>query len=58
MLLEGREVAVGRPHFELRIARAVQLEEEVVAAIAEVEAGNHLCVAAFEALRETQDRRE
>jgi hypothetical protein len=57
-LLEWREMPVRRPHFELRVPRRVQFEEEVLAAIAQIESGNHLGVAAFEALGEAEDGRQ
>src|SRR5476649_259382 len=55
---EWSGVARGRPELQLRVARRPQLEKIVVAAIVELEAGDGLRVAAIEALRQPQDRRQ
>jgi hypothetical protein len=57
-IFERPQVAVRRPHLELRVARRAQLQQKIVAAIAQLEPRDHLRVAAVEALRETQNRRE
>ena len=56
--LEGLQMAVGGPHLELGIPGRVDLQQRVVAAVAKIEAGNGLRVAAIEALGYAQDRRE
>ena len=50
-------VARGGPEFQLRIAGGAQLQQVVVAAVVDLEAGNTLRVAAIEALGEPQHRR-
>ena len=57
-LLEGAEMAIRGPHLEFRVARRLELQQEVVAAIAQLQGGNDLCVAALETLGEAQDRGE
>src|SRR5262245_47918142 len=56
--LERRRVARGCPQFELRVARRPQLQEIVVAAIVQLDARDRLRVAAIEAFRQPQNRRE
>ena len=53
---EGRGVPRGCPELELRVARRAQLQQVVVAAVVELEAGNGLRVTAIEAFRQPQDR--
>jgi hypothetical protein len=48
-------VARRRPELELRVARGAQLQQVVVAAVVQLEAGDRLCVAPVEALGEPQD---
>jgi hypothetical protein len=55
---ERRQRSRRGPHFELGVARRAQLQQIIVAAIVELEAGDRLGVAAIEALREPQHRRE
>jgi len=55
---ERRQRSCGGPHFELGVARRAQLQQIVVAAIVELEAGDRLRVAAIEAFREPQHRRQ
>ena len=54
----GDGVTRRRPELQLRVARRAQLQQVVVAAIVELEAGDGLRVAAIEALREAQNRRQ
>ena len=56
--LERRRVARGGPQLELHIACRPQLQQVVVAAVVDLEAGNTLRVAAIEALGEPQHRRQ
>ena len=51
-------MARGRPELQLGVARGPQLEQVVVAAIVELQAGDGLRVTAIEALRQAQDRGE
>jgi hypothetical protein len=55
---EWRGMAGGGPELQLRVARGAQLQQVVVAAIVEFEAGDRLRVAAVKALGQPQDRRE
>jgi len=57
-LLEGLEVPGRRPEFELGVARRMQADDDVLAAVADFEAGNRLRMAAVETFRDTQDRGE
>jgi hypothetical protein len=52
---ERRGVSRGGPDLQLHIARRAQPHQVVVAAIVEFQAGDRLCVAAIEALRQAQD---
>src|SRR5919108_5747174 len=56
--LEWRGVTRRRPELQLRVARGPDLQQIVVAPIAEVHAGDRLPVAAIEALGQPQDGRE
>jgi hypothetical protein len=56
--LERREVPVRGPHFELRVAGRSELQQEVLAAIAQLEGRDHLRVAAVETLGDAHDRRQ
>ena len=49
---------LGRPELQLRIARRPQLQQPVVAAVVQLEAGHRLGVAPVEALGEPEDRRK
>jgi hypothetical protein len=51
-------VTRGRPELELRIACSPYLQQVVVAAIVQFQAGDRLAVTAIEALREPQNRRQ
>jgi len=55
---EWRGVPRRGPQLQLGIARGAKLQQVVVAAVVELEAGDGLRVAAIEALRQPQDRRE
>jgi len=55
---ERRERPRRRPYFELGVARRPQLQQIVVAAIVELEAGDRQRVAPIEALGEAQHRRQ
>src|SRR3954471_12186372 len=55
---EWRGVTRRGPELQLRVARRAQLQQIVVAAVVELEAGDRLRVAAVEALREPEDRGE
>jgi hypothetical protein len=48
-------VAIRGPDLQLRVARRAQVQEEVVASIAQIERGDHLSVTAFEAFGDAQD---
>jgi hypothetical protein len=56
--LEWGEVPVRGPHFQLRVAGGVELQEEIVATIAQLESGDDLRMTAVEALRNAQDCRQ
>jgi hypothetical protein len=55
---ERRGVSGRGPEFQFRITRRADLQEIVVATIVELQARDGLRVAAIEALRETQNRRQ
>jgi hypothetical protein len=57
-MLERCQVAVRGPDLELGVAGRAQLQQQVVAAVAQLEARDHLGVAAVEALGQAQDGRE
>ena len=57
-LFERLQVTAGRPHLELRIAARMQRQRDVFAAVAHLEAGDRLGMAAIEAFGDAQDRRE
>ncbi len=48
-------MAVRRPDLELRVAGRAELEQEVLAAVAQLETRDHLRVTAIQALRQAQD---
>ena len=54
-LLKRLEVSGCRPDFQLRIATAVQLNDDVSAAVVDFEARNRLCVAAVQTFRNAED---
>jgi hypothetical protein len=55
---EGCGVACRCPEFEFRVPRRAQLQQVVVAAVVQLEAGDGLRVAPVQAFREAQDRGE
>ena len=56
--LERRGVPRRGPELQLGVARRAQLQQVVVAAVVDLEAGDALCVAAVEALRQPQNGRQ
>jgi hypothetical protein len=56
--LERGQVAIRRPDLQFGVARGAELQEEVFAAIAQLEARDHLRVTAVEALRDAHDGRQ
>jgi hypothetical protein len=56
--LERLGVAARRPQFELGVAVGSNLQQRVVAAVVEIDAGDGLRVAAIEAFSEAQNSRE
>jgi hypothetical protein len=56
--LERRGVPRCGPELQLGVARRAQLQQVVVAAVVDLDAGDALCVAAVEAFRETQNGRQ
>src|SRR5262252_9922991 len=54
--LEWRRMTGRRPQLQLGVARRAQLQQVVVAPIVQLQAGDRLCVAAIEALREPENR--
>jgi hypothetical protein len=56
--LERGQVAIGRPDLKFRVAGGAELQEEVLAAIAQLEGGDHLRMAAIETLRDAHDGRQ
>jgi hypothetical protein len=55
---ERDRVTRRRPELELGVSRSSQLQQIIVAAIVELEAGDRLCVAAVETLCQTKNRRQ
>jgi hypothetical protein len=56
--LERGQVAVRSPDLQFGIAGRSEQQQEILAAIAQLEAGDHLRVAAVEALRHAEYRRQ
>src|SRR5688572_24315778 len=54
-LLERLEVTIGRPDLELSIAAGVHLKQHVLTAVAKLESGDRLGMAAVQTLCDPQD---
>jgi hypothetical protein len=56
--LERRRMPCGRPEFQFGVPRGAELEQSVLSAVVQLDAGDGLGVAAIEALRQAQHRRQ
>jgi hypothetical protein len=56
--LERRDVTVGGPQLEFRVAVRTQARQVIVPARIEIQTSDRLCVAAIESLGEAHHRRE